>query len=966
MADIIEITVQETALGVEVTVGSGLDGADGAPGADGKSAYEVWIDLGNVGTEADFIDSLVGTGDPGPQGSSAYEVWLAAGNSGTEQDFIDSLTGPQGPPPDLEGTGLELSEIGQELNPAVIETALGYVPQEPLVSGTNIKTIGGESVLGMGNISLPEPEAITEQSILDALGYTPANEIETSANETKLAKTIDAIGLNVVQLNDYTIEKSGTDIIFTATAKGGSGKYTFTIGAESNTTGVFTFTVDGVYEIHITDDTESSETTETINVRALSWSAQMADDYIATNNQCPWSNTQRDLIIDRLEETYVVDTFGPTGLNKTVCDFFIFIECQSTQGALINAGRIVTKTGDTIRWNYGDGNIYNQNLLPAEINNGVITLTSTDGWGGLTNLTINNNFFINNLSGLRYATNITTIDVRNNRFTHIQTHVEWTAIQYLYVSDNYISKIKTYIEWVAFRRLYIQDNRCEDVLLETNNTSFEQFRSTNNNLLFVNKFNSGHSRAVICALSNNKLKYSHFRSNSNRWISILYDGNNLTPDAIADIFTELKRIYVDTYEAAFNNLTINLTGGGNAYYDYASDANYIALNNQFTASGKTLTVDVNPVEYIPEPIVYFSYPKVIQDLPLKEDRCFLGVAIVQTKERIHCFFREGRSHQSYDGTIHYTYSDNLGETWSESVEVYSGDHILEENPDILTSEPRSKTDVRDPRIIKSSDGSLLLFGFVSIGYNSAPEDTDPADPENIDIRNTSAGARSVCIKIPYDENGMINPENKSVSIIHTGRAFSGGAIQKNGVTLASTYAGGDQKVYLHRSDDLGITWHEESEILDGTNESNETALQFTSDDILYCVSRSTSTNGFLLRSFDYGKSWQDITSVPARLDGLSSILLSDGRILWFGRRFIAGSPMQFYISDGLTFTDAYTIARRIYGGDGGYGNVIEIDGELYFSYSDGPRKPYPNLYEHGNCGLFFVKADKSTIEGLSL
>jgi hypothetical protein len=45
------------------------------------------------------------SGTPGPQGDpgvdgqnglSAYEVWLSLGNTGTEQDFINSLTGPEG------------------------------------------------------------------------------------------------------------------------------------------------------------------------------------------------------------------------------------------------------------------------------------------------------------------------------------------------------------------------------------------------------------------------------------------------------------------------------------------------------------------------------------------------------------------------------------------------------------------------------------------------------------------------------------------------------------------------------------------------------------------------------------------------------------------------------------------------------------------------------------------------------
>ncbi|MEN8964486.1 MAG: hypothetical protein ABF250_00670, partial [Polaribacter sp.] len=40
--------------------GSEIPGPDGAPGDDGISAYEVWLALGNTGTEQEFIDSLKG------------------------------------------------------------------------------------------------------------------------------------------------------------------------------------------------------------------------------------------------------------------------------------------------------------------------------------------------------------------------------------------------------------------------------------------------------------------------------------------------------------------------------------------------------------------------------------------------------------------------------------------------------------------------------------------------------------------------------------------------------------------------------------------------------------------------------------------------------------------------------------------------------------------------------------------
>ena len=47
----------------------GDTGADGKVGSDGKSAYEIWLSLGNSGTETDFINSIKGEkGEKGEQG----------------------------------------------------------------------------------------------------------------------------------------------------------------------------------------------------------------------------------------------------------------------------------------------------------------------------------------------------------------------------------------------------------------------------------------------------------------------------------------------------------------------------------------------------------------------------------------------------------------------------------------------------------------------------------------------------------------------------------------------------------------------------------------------------------------------------------------------------------------------------------------------------------------------------------
>ena len=39
---------------------SGGPGGTGKPGKDGKSAYQIWLDAGNTGSEAQFLASLKG------------------------------------------------------------------------------------------------------------------------------------------------------------------------------------------------------------------------------------------------------------------------------------------------------------------------------------------------------------------------------------------------------------------------------------------------------------------------------------------------------------------------------------------------------------------------------------------------------------------------------------------------------------------------------------------------------------------------------------------------------------------------------------------------------------------------------------------------------------------------------------------------------------------------------------------
>ncbi len=87
----------------------GPAGQDGADGQDGLSAYQVAVNEGFVGTEAQWLDSLQGpqgiagvdgvdgtNGADGVNGLSAYEIAVAQGFVGTEAQWLVSLQGAQG------------------------------------------------------------------------------------------------------------------------------------------------------------------------------------------------------------------------------------------------------------------------------------------------------------------------------------------------------------------------------------------------------------------------------------------------------------------------------------------------------------------------------------------------------------------------------------------------------------------------------------------------------------------------------------------------------------------------------------------------------------------------------------------------------------------------------------------------------------------------------------------------------
>ena len=101
-----------------------------AVGARGYSAYECAVQEGFVGTEEEWLESLVGPqGETGPQGKSAYQVAVDNGYEGTEEEWVNSFLSSDGYYNKTEVDGLI---SGQLKGSDVINTLTSDITDKPL------------------------------------------------------------------------------------------------------------------------------------------------------------------------------------------------------------------------------------------------------------------------------------------------------------------------------------------------------------------------------------------------------------------------------------------------------------------------------------------------------------------------------------------------------------------------------------------------------------------------------------------------------------------------------------------------------------------------------------------------------------------------------------------------------------------------------------------------------------------
>ena len=191
----------------------GTDGADGANGADGKSAYQIWLDAGNTGTEEEYLASLKGDkGDKGDTGEQGIQG--PPGTDGTSTYFYVKYS------ENASGTPMTDTPNENSKYMGVASTTSPTAPTSP--SGYVWSLIKGADGADGQNGSPGQPGADGQTSYLhvkyskDGSTFTPADEESGYGLGEKpsayIGQYVDFNEADSTNFSDYTWYKFTEDI----------------------------------------------------------------------------------------------------------------------------------------------------------------------------------------------------------------------------------------------------------------------------------------------------------------------------------------------------------------------------------------------------------------------------------------------------------------------------------------------------------------------------------------------------------------------------------------------------------------------------------------------------------------------------------------------------------------------------------------------------------------------------------
>tara|TARA_R110000796_G_scaffold55653_2_gene129323 strand:- start:328 stop:1167 length:840 start_codon:yes stop_codon:yes gene_type:complete len=187
------------------------------------------------------------------------------------------------------------------------------------------------------------------------------------------------------------------------------------------------------------------------NLTAEQWATDTVVSYRALNpEQVTWFDLNPSIeteLFDRLLLLF------PTFRNQTDASFIYLMQVSGN-----TTSGIVSKTGNILRWDM-QGQIFNQNNLPAAtlLNNDIITVTSEDGWDGLTTV----QFSSKNLKGycptFNFA-NVSFFTINSNQFTGVCPNFIFPNVQFFRVNSNQFTGVCPNFNFSNVELFYILSN----------------------------------------------------------------------------------------------------------------------------------------------------------------------------------------------------------------------------------------------------------------------------------------------------------------------------------------------------------------------------------------------------------------------------------------------------------------------------------------------------------------------------
>jgi len=156
-----------------------------------------------------------------------------------------------------------------------------------------------------------------------------------------------------------------------------------------------------------------------VSLNPGTYSAAVKTEFI---NRC------KPTYVDSAGTGYYYNTFGPSGLNKTKADWIYFL---TGNGA--GSGGYAVKSGVVIRWNFGN-TIISTNT-PGNYNVIYVSLTSTDGWTGVTDFRILAKNYIDYCPTFNLP-NVTLFNCQTNGFVGVVPNWPMPKVTACYFNSN--------------------------------------------------------------------------------------------------------------------------------------------------------------------------------------------------------------------------------------------------------------------------------------------------------------------------------------------------------------------------------------------------------------------------------------------------------------------------------------------------------------------------------------------------